>query len=116
MTPQQALLQRHEALTRANARRSDLATAKRALRDGTLTLHDAMMNPPQALKTVLLIDVIRQIRTQKVRSGAAVQLLGRMAVRDDVNLLVPVGKASPRSREWVARHGELWMHKKAERR
>ncbi len=85
--------------------RRNRAAVRAALRSGTLTLQDAMTSPPPELLRDPLIDVLRHGRGCCRRSPAWMEKLGREAVRDGVNLMVPLGRASARSRAWVAEHG-----------
>jgi hypothetical protein len=104
MTPAQ-LEQRRSAQMRSTDLRVRRSAAKRRLRSGDLLLTDAMSDPPPELADMLLIDVIRALGT---RRSASIVELGRMAVADRVNLMVPLGSASARTRAWVAQHGGRW--------
>lgn len=110
MTPPAAITagdaQRRTALRAAEEARINIAIVKRSLRSGELTLTDAMRDPPRELRHALLIDVIRW--TNRTRKTAALAYIGRQALRDNVNLMVPLGSASVMSRAWVAEHGYLW--------
>jgi hypothetical protein len=86
-----------------NALRKERSDARRALRTGALSMEAVMRDPPPALAGVPLIDVVRL--GYRYRNGGAITEIGRMALRDGVNLMMPLGTASVRSREWVARHG-----------
>jgi hypothetical protein len=97
--------QHMQALQRGNELRGRRAEAKRRLRSGDLSLADAMGDPPPEIAGMLLIDVIRALGTSR---RASLQDLGRMAIADRVNLMVPLGGASARSRAWVATHGGRW--------
>jgi hypothetical protein len=104
--------QREAAMLLANQARTNRATVKRNLRNGTLTLTDAMLNPPHELRNTLLIDVIRWT-IRKRSSTAALAVIGKQAVRDNINLMVPLGSASVMSRAWVAEHGYyMWRPSK----
>lgn len=96
--------QRLAALNNATRRRRELGEYRRALRSGAVSIEDAMLNPPEFLRDRLLIDVVRDLRGagagSATRSGLAE--IGRRAVRDGVNLLLPVGRASLATRAWVA--------------
>jgi hypothetical protein len=104
--------QRQAAITLANQARTNQATVKRNLRNGTLSLTDVMLNPPHDLRNALLIDVIRwTIRTRS--KTAALAVIGKHAVRDNINLMVSLGSASVMSRAWVAEHGYyMWRPSK----
>ena len=104
MTPTE---QRHEALVAANARRGEIAAIKRDLRSGHLSLRSVMDDPPHELRRCLLIDVIRWARTAS--NGRSLAIIGRQALRDNVNLMLPLGDASTRTRAWAAEWGRyLW--------
>lgn len=100
MTPQE---QRQTALTTANESRSQLAALKRQLRTGEISIEDAMKEPVFA--DALLIDVVRFTRSCGLRRQGTLTVLGKQALRDNVNLMVTVGRASERSKAWVAEHG-----------
>lgn len=101
--------QRRAHLSLANRRRAEVGEARAALRSGALPLEDVMADPPAALAAVALVDVIRWCRSTAPSQGRpAVVQIGQQAVRDDVNLLVPLGEASARSRAWVAQWGTRW--------
>jgi hypothetical protein len=100
------LAQRLSALEKANERRKVMFAYERALRSGELTLDSVMADPPQALCHLALIDLIRMARTFSVKGRGHrevwVERLGRRAVLDNINLCIPLGRASMRSRSWVA--------------
>jgi hypothetical protein len=96
-----------QALHMAQRKRLALAAVKRALRNGALTLDAAMADPPAELANYPLIDVIRWTRTRGYGTPA-ITAIGRQALRDSVNLMVPLGDASTRSRAWVAQWGHYW--------
>lgn len=95
---------RTQALAAKRARR----TVRSGLRSGEMTLRDVMRERPVELADAPLIDVIRMARVR--RNGPAVQEIGRRAVRDGVNLMVPLGKASTASRAWVATNGTYRLY------
>lgn len=78
------------------------------LRSGTLTLKEVMREQPEAITDLALIDIIRMTRCR--RNGPVMQEIGRRAVRDNINLMVPLGKASVSSRAWVARNGTYRLY------
>lgn len=100
MTPQEA--QRRASLDVANVKRRQMGCIKADLRAGRLQLGDVMRDWPAELASVPLVDLIRWTRGKGPCHGRAVVEIGRRAVRDKVNLMVPLGDASARSREWVA--------------
>jgi hypothetical protein len=99
--------QRREALQRANKVRSELCECKRRMRSGDLTLTDVVTNQPAPLRNIPLVDIIRwTMRTP----GPTLTEIGKRAVRDNINLMVPLGRASALSRAWVAEHGTYrWL-------
>lgn len=102
--------QRRMSLAAANAQRRRIAGVRRELLAGRLTLADVMDAPPVELEGVMLIDVLRMSRSSVSARQAAPSLtrLGKLAVADNVNLLVPLGSASSCSRAWLAEHGSFW--------
>ena len=102
MTPAAREQQRAAALAAANTRRHRLAELRRQARTGQAGLTGLLLDPPVELRDVLLVDVVRMSRSQRMSSGIA--RLGRLAVRDGINLLIPLGQASQRTRAWVAEH------------
>lgn len=99
-----ATRQRTTALQVANARRLQTALMKKQLRTGALPLTTVMSAPPELLAGTPLIDIVRWAYASNRRT-AAIEQLGRQAVIDNVNLMVPLGRASAKSRAWVARQG-----------
>lgn len=98
MTPQALQEQRQTALLTANETRTKRAQLKRGLRSGDVTLAQAFREPVFA--DSLLIEVVRYTGAHK-----ALAAVGKQALRDNVNLMVTVGRASERSKAWVAKHG-----------
>ena len=95
--------QRQKALVVANARRSEVAALKRRLATENGALEDILRDPPEALHRMFIIDVVRLSRATR-SNVKAMQRLGRLAVRDGVNLMIPLGQASTRTREWTIAH------------
>lgn len=87
----------------SSALRKERSEVRRAIRTGVLTLEAVMSDPPPALAGVLLIDVVRL--GYRYRTAESVTELGRLALRAGVNLMIPLGVASERSRRWVAENG-----------
>lgn len=96
--------QREASLALAQAKRLELAAIKRDLRSGTTSLAALMEDPPEALHSSLLIDVLRWTRST-ARNGRGITEIGRQALRDNVNLMIALGDASARSRAWAAEWG-----------
>ncbi len=98
--------QRAHALRQANHIRRERADLKAAMRDGTVTLDDLLMTPHPAVVDTPLIDVLLWRRRATRMQAPALARLGERAVRDRVNLLLPVGAASERVRAWCVVNGE----------
>lgn len=96
MTPVE---QRTASLRLANTQRRAQRDLKIALREGTIQFADLLAAPPPFLASVPIIDLIRWTRAKK---GPSLVTIGRAAVRDGVNLMLPLGDASAHSRGWVA--------------
>lgn len=94
--------QRTAALVRANDKRIARADLRARLVSERGSLADIMRDPPEVLADMALVDVVRL--SYGKRSAASLARLGRLACRDHINLLMPLGEASERTREWVAVH------------
>lgn len=105
MTPAE---QRAVALRRANARRIELAGLRRMARQDPTLIAAWLLDPPAALADVAVVDVVR-LPSDRSTAGARVTIerLGRLAARDGINLFVRLGRASTRTRTWVAEHA-VW--------
>lgn len=93
-------LQRQDALQLANRHRMERAAIRSALRDGEKTIADVIVEPPECMKSMLAIDLIRQGRM--IGSKKLAQI-GREAARAGVNLALPIKWMSPDERRWLAR-------------
>jgi hypothetical protein len=101
--------QRFAALELANEKRIRQAELRRRLASERGALRDVLLNPPEEFEHVAIIDVVR-LAYSKGRACKSMERLGRLAVRDHVNLLMPLGSASARTREWTAEHAEWrWL-------
>jgi hypothetical protein len=88
------------------------AEVRRDLTTGRRTLHDVLLDP--AVADLALAEVVRlQWTASRRRAVPALEELGRLAVRDRVNLMMAVGRASGYSRAWVAEHGSKWARPRA---
>jgi hypothetical protein len=56
--PERSLLQRMEALARANDVRSQRAQLKRDLKAGRQAIHELLMQPPEYLETAKVFDLL----------------------------------------------------------
>jgi len=93
---------RPPSLEAANVRRQQTAVVRRALRLDRGELARVLADPPECLHRLTLIDVVMLCLASRRTQPRAIALLGRMALRDGVNLLLPVGRASPATRQWLA--------------
>jgi glucose-6-phosphate dehydrogenase assembly protein OpcA len=100
--------QRMIALERANEKRSRAAHLRRRLAGERGALRAVLLDPPEEFAQVAIIDVVRLAYSK--RSAKSLARLGRLAVRDRVNLMMPLGEASLRTREWTADHAEWHWH------
>lgn len=94
--------QRDMALVLANEQRAAVAELRRRVARERGALEDVLMNPPDVLAQWPVVDVVRMTYSQ--RSSKALARLGQLAARDRVNLLVPLGMASERTRVWAVEH------------
>lgn len=86
------------ALAQANDVRTARAGSKAALRYGRLSLPDALADPPDALKALPLWELLRLAPQLGVERCAKIN---RRAVLADVNLALPLGRASQHTRRWL---------------
>src|SRR5918997_6562028 len=56
--PERSLVQRMDALQRANEIRTRRAQLKRDLKGGRITIHDLLLNPPDYLETAKVFDML----------------------------------------------------------
>jgi hypothetical protein len=56
--PERSLDQRMDALTRANAIRTERAQLKRDLKAGRASIHDLLRKPPEYLETAKVFDIL----------------------------------------------------------
>lgn len=96
------LEQRRAALELANEKRLRIADLRRRIRTEHGALEDVLLNPPEELAGIPIIDIVRYAYDN--RPAKTAERLGRLAIRDGVNLLMPLGRASARTREWTAEH------------
>lgn len=91
------------ALMRANDRRTRIAQLKTRIRRGEISLAEIMNDPPGELENWTCADVVA-LQYSRRTGTPALERLGRMAVRDDINLFVPMCRASVRTRAWITQH------------
>lgn len=97
--------QRREALDSANALRAERAEIRKGLRDGSLTLENVLLDPPEALLAVPLLDVLQMDRHRRT---TAMWRLNGLAVHEGVNLMLPVGHASEQTRRFAIALGSRY--------
>jgi hypothetical protein len=97
--------QRDLALKAATEQRMRISSIRRRARSGDLTLNELILDPPDELAHMPCVDVVR-LTLRSHHSTAGLQRLGRLAVRDGINLLMPVGGTSARTRAWIAEHAD----------
>ena len=56
--PERSLVQRMDALQRANEIRTKRAQLKRDLKGGRVSIHDLLLSPPDFLETAKVLDVL----------------------------------------------------------
>jgi hypothetical protein len=99
--------QRMAALQTATERRVRLAELRRELTRDRTALRRVLADPPPELANMAMVDVVRLAWGR--RSSPSLARLGRLAVRDGVNLMMPLGEASVHTRAWMARNA-IWNH------
>lgn len=71
-TPQRSLVQRMDALNRANEVRTKRAQLKRDLKAGRKSVHDLLLEPPELVETMKVADILLatpkygRVKTDKV--------------------------------------------------
>lgn len=82
------------------------------VRLGHLSLAEALVHPRLANR--MLVELVRwQWFSRGGTARPALTELGRLAVRDGVNLLQPASGASTYTRAWVVEHGAKWTRRAA---
>lgn len=100
--------QRTLALGRANDKRARMSALKQRLRTERGALAGVLLDPPDELAHMPVIDVVRL--AWGLRASRSLERLGRLALRDGVNLMMPLGHSSARTRSWLAEHASWnWM-------
>ena len=100
--------QRQRALVAGNARRAAVAQLRRALQADPPSIRDVLLNPPEMLAGMLLVDVVCLPCGGRRPRTAVLMQLGRRAIDDGVNLLAPLDRATPSARAWVAANA-VWV-------
>jgi hypothetical protein len=99
MTPAERAL----ALEHAQTTRLEVVELRRRIRRGEVALVDLLDDPPACIHGMGLVDVLRFSYTGsgRARIPRRIESLGREAARDGINLLVPIERASMRTRRWL---------------
>jgi hypothetical protein len=96
---QQRTLQRQDAMAKGNVRRLAIREMRRDLKEGRLDLIDVLRDPPELLQTMPIIDAVRVARNVSPRAAPNwLVRMGRDATFAQINLLLPLGAASERTR------------------
>jgi hypothetical protein len=104
-------MQRSRALESAREQKAKLTKIRKGLRDGTLTLRDVLVDPPEELHNTPIIDVLRWNRSKGTRSNVLWQM-NAWAVRQQINLLMPVGRASKDTRLFAVALGSNYQRRR----
>lgn len=112
MTVKEREAQRTAALKSANQRRIAMAGIRSDLRKGSIDLASILNDPPADLEDTLLVDLLRWAAKDR-RAPSRMTALGRKAVNENINLLLPISKASIRTRSWVIDNGSFRLHRRA---
>lgn len=95
-------------LTTADTRKGHLrGYLKRELRGNRDGLRELLLDPPEAIHHITVVELIAYGRYRHMRAPA-MEKIGKDAIADGVNLLVTLGRASMRTRLWAAEHG-VWQ-------
>lgn len=105
-----AVRQCDEARERANEKRAARAELRRDVQSGLLSLEDVLLPVHSLVAGLPLADVVRWQYHERATSVTALERLGRHAVLHGVNLMVRAGRASEKSRTWVAHYGRHRGH------
>src|ERR671935_325459 len=79
--PERSLLQRMEALQRANDIRSRRAQLKRDLKAGRASIHDLLLHPPEYVETAKVFDMLLAVPKYGRVQGNKVPVPGRYSPR-----------------------------------
>lgn len=81
------------------------AKIRRDLVSGATTIADLLNDPPPEIQGVTVLDLLKMRRGQNADVRGWQHRLGQAALRDRVNVLITVGAASQRTRDWASVHG-----------
>lgn len=105
--------QRTAALKKAQAIRSEKARLCATVRGNPEALAALILDPPDALANIRLFELARMSRRDRCNRSPGIEGLGRRALIARVNLMVPLGRASVRSREWLAADPFVTGHRRS---
>lgn len=100
--------QRARAIINANKRRQDLAQLRKRIKGDREYAATVFRDPPDAALDLAVVEVLVLARSAKGWRSSCLGEIGGQAVRDGVNLMMPLGRASARTREWAATEGLRW--------
>jgi len=100
--------QRRAALVTANKRRKAVAEIRAEISASRENACRVLLDPPEPALGLAVIEVLVLARSSLGWRSAGVKEIGARALRDNVNVLVPLGEASQRTREWAATEGMVW--------
>lgn len=100
--------QRRSALITANERKREVGRLRTRLKNNREFAEEILRNPPPEAARLAVIEVLVHARSQKGWRSECLMQIGNRAVADRINLLVPLGRASERTREWAATEGLRW--------
>lgn len=86
------------------------AKVRADLRAGHVTWEQLLRDPPAVVSDMLLIDILRLPRQTGQRKVVALTKLGRKALDDQINLMLPLRITSQRQRQWMVDHGLMGVH------
>ena len=82
--PERSLVQRMEALQRANEIRTRRAQLKRDLKGGRQSIHDLLLEPPEYVETAKVFDMLLAVpKYGRVKVNKVLQSVPDLALEDD---------------------------------
>lgn len=85
--------------------RLERAAVRRGLITGTINLQELLTNPPPEIDALTILDVLRMLRAHRCQNRWE-HALGQAALKDNVNLLVRIDRASIPTKFWAVEHGQ----------
>lgn len=90
--------------------RGSRAKVRRDLVTGAVSLADVLADPPAVILDLTILEVLKMLRGGHSERRIWQHRLGQQALRDQVNVLVQVGRSSQATREWAVAHGQVYAH------